>query len=62
MSILKTIEFWLFALTALIIAAALIAVVHKLPFAGQIFLFLAIAWMVLAIVWMFKEIVRRVRG
>jgi hypothetical protein len=40
----------------------MIAVVHELPFAAQIFLFLSIAWVILAILWMFKQIVRSVRG
>ncbi len=62
MSKVLTIEFWLFALAGLIVAAALIAVVHQLPFAGKVFLFLAVTWMVLAIVWMLKVIFRRVRG
>ena len=62
MSKVKTLEFWLFAIAGLIVVAALIAVAHRLPFAGQVFLFLSVTWMVLAIVWMFREIVRKVRG
>ncbi len=62
MSILLKLEFWLFAIAALIIGAAMVAVVHKLPFAAQVFLFLSIAWVVLAIAWMFKTIFRGIRG
>jgi hypothetical protein len=62
MSIFLRLEFWLFAIAGLIIGAAMIAVVHELPFAAQIFLFLSIAWVILAILWMLKQIVRSVRG
>ena len=61
MSILLRLEFWLFAIAGLIVGAAMVAVVHKLPFAAQVFLFLSIAWVILAIAWMFKMILRRVR-
>ena len=62
MSIFLRLEFWLFAIAALIIGAAMIAFVHELPFAAQVLLFLSIAWVILAILWMFKQIVRSVRG
>ena len=62
MSIFLRLEFWLFAIAGLIIGAAMIAVVHELPFAAQVFLFLSIAWVILAILWMFKQVVRSVRG
>ncbi len=61
MWIFLKLEFWLFAVAALIIGAAMVAVVHELPFAAQVFLFLSIAWVILAILWMFKQIVRSVR-
>ena len=61
MTILLRLEFWLFAIAALIVGAAMVAVVHELPFAAQVFLFLSVAWVILAILWMFKQIVRRVR-
>ena len=62
MSKALTLEFWLFAIPALVVIAALFAGADRIAFAGRIIPYLAVVWMVLAIAWMFKTIFRRVRG
>ncbi len=62
MSKVKTLEFWLFALAGLIVAAAVLAGVEQITFAGRAIPVLALAWMFLAIAWMFRAFLRWVRG
>ncbi len=61
MRIVKTIEFWLFALAGSIVIAVMLAVVERSSIAGKAIPYLAVAWMILAIAWMLKAIVSRVR-
>ncbi len=62
MSRFLRLEFWLFALPALVAVAAVLAGADRISIAGRVIPYLAVVWMVLAIAWMFKMIVRRVRG
>lgn len=61
MRLLKSIEFWLFALAGGIVLAVVFAVGERSSFAGRTIPYLAVAWMVLAIVWMFKAMFSRAR-
>ena len=61
MSRFLRLEFWLFALPALVAVAAVLAGADRISLAGRVIPYLAVVWMVLAIAWMFKMIVRRVR-
>jgi hypothetical protein len=62
MRILKTIEFWLFALAGAIFVAVVLAVGERNYAAGKAIPYIAVVWMVLAIVWMLKTIVSRARN
>ncbi len=61
MSRFLRLEFWLFALPALVAVAAVLAGADRISLAGRVIPYLAVVWMVLAIAWMFKVIFRRVR-
>jgi hypothetical protein len=61
MRIVKTIEFWLFALTAIIVADVVLAVVEHSSAPGRAIPYLAVVWMVFAIAWMLKAIIRKAR-
>ncbi len=61
MSRFLRLEFWLFAIPALVAVAAVLAGADRISLAGQVIPYLAVVWMVLAIAWMFKMIFRRVR-
>jgi hypothetical protein len=62
MSRFLRLEFWLFAIPALVAVAAVLAGADRIAFAGRVIPYLAVVWMVLAIAWMFKVIFRRVRN
>ena len=61
MSRFLRLEFWLFAIPALVVVAAVLAGADRISLAGRVIPYLAVVWMVLAIAWMFKMILRRVR-
>ena len=61
MSRFLRLEFWLFAIPALVAVAAVLAGADRISLAGRVIPYLAVGWMVLAIAWMFKMILRRVR-
>ncbi len=61
MRIVKKIEFWLFALTALFVLDVILAVVERSSAPGRAIPYLAAVWVVLAIAWMFKAIVSKAR-
>jgi hypothetical protein len=61
MSRFLRLEFWLFAIPALVAVAAVLAGADRITLAGRVIPYLAVVWMVLAIAWMFKMILRRVR-
>jgi hypothetical protein len=57
----KTLEFWLFALPALIVFAAWLASFDRITIVRYTIPAIAAVWMVLAIAWMGREFVRWVR-
>jgi hypothetical protein len=61
MTRVKKIEFWLFALPALLVGSAWLASFDRVTFARHFIPIFAVAWMILAIAWMFRELVRWIR-
>jgi hypothetical protein len=62
MSRFLRLEFWLFAIPALVAVAAVLVIADRISLAGRVIPYLAVVWVILAILWMFKVILRSVRG
>ncbi len=58
MKSVKTLEFWLVALLALVAVAAWVAGFDGIKWARHLIPVFAIAWMFLALTWMFREFIR----
>ncbi len=57
----KTLEFWLVALLALIVLAGWFDAFKDIKWLGYLIPYFAGVWAVLALTWMFREIIRRIR-
>jgi hypothetical protein len=60
MTKVKSVEFWLIALPALMVAALLVAGFEQVAGAAGPIPYLAVAWLVLAVYWIGRELFRRI--
>ena len=58
----KTLEFWLVALPALVVIAAWVAGFDGIKWARHLIPVFAIAWTAFALTWMFREFIRWIRS
>lgn len=57
----RSIEFWLFALPALMIFTAWLSSYERIGVTRYLIPGIAVVWSVLAVIWMLREIVRQIR-
>jgi hypothetical protein len=60
MTKVKTVEFWLIAIPALMVAAVIVAGFDQVAGAAGPIPYLAVAWLILAVYWICRELFRRI--
>jgi hypothetical protein len=60
MTKVKTVEFWLIAIPALMVAAVIVAGFDQVAGAAGPIPYLAVTWLILAVYWIGRELFRRI--